>query len=90
MTLTTLPAYAFATSDVELAAARVTGLPRWSGKGEPPAIGQEVTCNDKPLTRVTVTGYAIEGGWLMVEGFRTADPSKRGTLAGAEILWPKS
>ena len=65
------------------------GLPLWSGKGEPPAIGSEVTCNDPHGTRVTVTGYRIAGGWLMVRGYRTAEPDKAGNLAGAEILYPE-
>lgn len=65
------------------------GLPLWSGKGPVPAIGATVTCNDKAGTQVTVTGYTVEEGWLMVTGFRTAEPAKVGNLAGTEIRWPK-
>lgn len=61
----------------------------WSGKGPVPAIGTVVTCNDKVGTQVTVTGYTVEDGWLMVRGFRTAEPAKVGNLAGMEIRWPK-
>lgn len=62
-------------------------VPLWSGMGPPPAIGSEVTCNDRHATRITVTGYDVEGGWLMVSGYRTADPQKVGNLAGMEIRW---
>ncbi len=62
--------------------------PFWSGMGAPPAIGSEVVCNDRVKTRVMVTGYEIEHGWLMLQGYRVADPSHRGNLAGAEILYP--
>lgn len=61
-------------------------LPLWSGKGEPPAVGEEVTVNDKRGTRVVVTGYEVEAGWLMVTGTRIGD-GMRGNLAGAEILY---
>lgn len=62
-------------------------LPLWSGKGEPPAIGSTITCADKAGTQVTVTGYAIDDGWLMVIGYRTAEPAKTGNLAGIEIRY---
>jgi hypothetical protein len=88
MTTTThLPAYVRAIRD---SAGRVTNqgeLPLWSGKGEPPPIGAVITCNDRPKTQVVVTAYSVEGGWLMIHGYRQADPSRSGNLAGAEILW---
>ena len=71
----------------------VSDLPIWSGRGEPPAVGDVVTCSDRKGTRVTVTGYLVEGTaptrWLLVEGFRTDEPTRRGNLAGAEILYPE-
>lgn len=63
--------------------------PLWSGKGAPPAIGAVVTCDDKARTQVMITGYAIEGGWLMAQGYRVAEPAKRGNLAGIEIHYPE-
>lgn len=84
----TIPAYIRPVRD---AAGNVTNkgsLPLWSGKGEPPAIGAVVTCDDRKGTRVKVTGYEIEAGWLMVVGTRLIDGA-RGNLAGAEILWPE-
>jgi hypothetical protein len=61
-------------------------LPLWSGKNRPPFVGDVVTCADKKGTRVKVTGYAVEDGWLMVEGYRVEEPGVSGNLAGAEIL----
>jgi hypothetical protein len=63
--------------------------PLWSGRGEPPAVGAVIHCNDRPKTRVTVTGYEIEGLWLMVTGYRTDSPTRAGNLSGWEILWPE-
>lgn len=60
---------------------------KWSGKGPVPEIGSVVTCNDRKGTRCVVTGYAVEEGWLMVLGYREAEPHVRGNLAGAEIKW---
>ncbi len=60
------------------------GAPLWSGKGMVPAIGQTVTCDDKPGTQCLVTGYSVESGWLMIEG-RNVATGKPGNLAGAEI-----
>lgn len=61
---------------------------KWSGAGPIPVIGEVVTCDDRKLTRVIVTGYSVEAGWLMVWGYRESEPSISGNLAGAEILWP--
>lgn len=57
----------------------------WSGKAPPPPVGAVVICNDKPGTRCTVTGYEVNGGWLMVTGFRTDSPCRTGNLSGYEI-----
>lgn len=62
-------------------------LPLWSGKGEPPAIGSEVTCDDRHGTRCKITGYKVEHGWLMATGVRLSDGFE-GDLAGAEIRYP--
>lgn len=62
-------------------------LPLWSGRGEPPAIGSEVRTFDRFRHRVTITGYQVEGGWLMATGYRTDEPAVKGNLAGAEIYW---
>jgi len=60
---------------------------KWSGKGPVPAVGDVVLCSDRHLTRVVVTGYDVQAGWLMVLGYREADRSVSGNLAGAEILF---
>lgn len=64
-------------------------IPLWSGRGPVPTVGSEVICNDKQGTVVCVTGYIVEHGWLMVEGYRVNDPTATiGNLAGAEIRHP--
>jgi len=62
------------------------GLPLWSGKGEPPAIGSTVPLGGPNDMTVKVEGYAIQAGWLMIIGVRS--DGKRGDLAGMEIHWP--
>lgn len=63
------------------------GLPLWSGKGEPPAIGSIVITNDRIGHRIMVTGYEVVEGWLMALGYRIDEPTKHGNLAGMEIKW---
>ena len=38
----------------------------WSGAGDPPAVGARVTLTFNNLGAGTVTGYAVEGGYLGV------------------------
>jgi len=38
----------------------------WTGKGEPPALGARVTIGINQLGPGTVTGYAVDGGYLGV------------------------
>jgi hypothetical protein len=38
----------------------------WTGKGEPPALGARVTITINAIGPGTVTGYAVEGGYLGV------------------------
>lgn len=63
-------------------------MPVWSGRGLPPAVGSIVRCNDKPRTRVKITGYEVQHGWLMALGERVDEPGRKGDLAGTEILYP--
>lgn len=60
--------------------------PLWSGKIAPPPVGAVVILTGSKRIRCTITGYAVEGDWLMAEGYRTDEPTKRGNLAGIEIL----
>ena len=78
-----------ATIAADLADALRDAIPegKWSGKGPIPKIGDVVTCNDRKQTRCVITGYEVDGGWLMLLGYREADPSVKGNLAGAEIKW---
>lgn len=39
---------------------------RWSGAGDPPAIGGRVNCRINGLGLATVTGYFVQGGYLGV------------------------
>jgi hypothetical protein len=68
----------------------------WSGVGEPPAVGARVTLTINNLGPATVTGYAVEGGYLGVmvkidEATRPAwhkkqNPENQPSLAfGAEL-----
>ena len=59
-------------------------LPLWSGKGEVPAVGETVEIQGRQKMTATVTGYSIEGGWLMLLAIRS--DGRRGNLAGTEIL----
>ena len=38
----------------------------WTGKGEPPAVGSRVTISINSIGAGTVTGYAVDGGYLGV------------------------
>ena len=68
----------------------------WSGKGEPPAVGSRVTLSINALGAGTVTGYAVEGGYLGVmvrvddetrpDWHRKQNPENQPSLAfGAEL-----
>jgi hypothetical protein len=60
--------------------------PLWSNPTiDPPAVGAIVVCNDRKNTRVEVTGYEVDCGWLMVRGRRLSDGFTGGNLAGIEI-----
>jgi hypothetical protein len=83
---TDCPAWTRATWEAGCVTNRDAGT-LWSGRGDPPAVGAVIRCNDQPKTRVTVTGYEVKGGWLMVLGYRTDSPCRAGNLGGAEILW---
>lgn len=63
-------------------------LPLWSGKGAPPEVGAVVRIAGRQSMHCRITGYEVEGGWLMATGERVED-GKRGNLAGAEIYWPE-
>lgn len=63
------------------------GVALWSGKGDPPAVGDVVEIAGPRDERMTVSHYEIEAGWLMIWGRRHSD-GFRGNLAGAEIRWP--
>lgn len=63
-----------------------SGLPLWSGKGDPPAIGSIVALAGPGNMTVRVEEYKVDGRWLMILGERS--DGKRGDLAGAEIRWP--
>ena len=68
----------------------------WTGKGEPPAVGSRVTVTTNGLGAGTVTGYAVEGGYLGVmvrvddetrpEWYRKQNPEDKPALAfGTEL-----
>lgn len=60
--------------------------PVWSGRGAVPTVGSEVRTQGIVSHVCCVTGYEVCDGWLMLRGYRVADPRKTGNLAGAEIL----
>jgi len=62
------------------------GLPLWSGKGAPPAIGSTIALAGPKDMTATVEGYEVKAGWLMIIGVRC--DGKRGDLAGIEMRWP--
>lgn len=62
-------------------------VPLWSGKAPPPEIGTTVIASGRIRHEIMVTGYKVDGGWLMIEGYRINDPGFRGDLAGAEIVY---
>lgn len=55
------------------------GPPKWSGKRPPPPVGSVVN------KEVRITGYMVDGEWLMALGHHISDPSVTGNIAGAEI-----
>jgi len=57
--------------------------PLWSGPSEPPAIGAVVPIMGSAGYTLTVTGYQVDGCWLMLWG--TRNDGMTGNLAGAEI-----
>lgn len=61
-------------------------LPLWSGKGEPPAVGATVRLAGIGGKSAVITGYEIDGPWLMALGYRADEPERRGNLAGTEII----
>jgi len=66
--------------------ARITSTVKWSHPKPPPAVGEYVfvpqTWNDgEPLGFVTVSGYAVEYGWLYLVT-RPHRPGLRGTETG--------
>lgn len=65
---------------------RDCGLPLWSGKGEPPEIGDIVELSGPGSLTAAIEGYSVDDGWLMAWGTRC--DGKRGNLAGAEIRFP--
>ncbi|MBU3078975.1 hypothetical protein [Sphingomonas quercus] len=62
------------------------GLPLWSGDTPPPEVGDVVTRNDRQRTSITVTGYEVDRGWLLMKGYQTDNPSVAWTLTGCEIV----
>jgi hypothetical protein len=61
-------------------------LPIWSGELPPPPIGAVVELSGLNRVQAVVTGYEIDGRWLMAKGHRLGDTSRRGNIAGAEII----
>ncbi len=84
-----IPAWEFASWEGDKLT-NAAGVALWSGKGPPPPVGSEIVCSDRKGTRCTITGYVVEGRWLMAEGFRTLEPQAKGNLAGAEIHYPEA
>jgi hypothetical protein len=85
-TLTNCPDWTLAQWDGNKLLNRDAGKALWSNATiDPPAIGKIVICNDRKDTRVEVTGYEVEAGWLMIRGRRLADGFTDGNLAGIEI-----
>jgi len=84
--LTVCPDWTLAQWDGNKLLNRDAGKALWSNPSfDPPAIGATVICNDRKDTRVLVTGYEIDHGWLMILGRRLSDGFTAGNLAGIEI-----
>lgn len=47
---------------------------KWSGEGEIPEIGQEVSIRINRIGRAIVVGYAIVDGWLAVRAYPLNPP----------------
>ena len=81
----TIPAHTLAIWDDKCNLLNEDAAPLWSGKGPVPAIGDIVPVG-KGMT-VRITGYKIDGPWLMLLGERS--DGRRGDLAGPEINWKR-
>lgn len=63
-----------------------SAAPLWSGELPPPSVGAVVQLNGLNRVQAVVTGYEIDGPWLMATGHRVGNPGRRGNIAGAEIV----